>query len=1048
MDLAWTRRGFSALWILALMALIGAAFALTFSLANREVGAADFYLSATWPETLGMTQPTVVVGTLRGESPTAWSSGVATLYVLPRGSAHYGAVEAFGEGRAVELATASVAEHGVFALTVAPVRDWTEQAREAWSEQGASLVLRVRIGEQDRYLWHELSTGTAKAAIALTLDRPLYQPGQNILMRAVVVDSKIGRPLEAAEVHWRMHDPQGNLVFDQRAPTSRAGVASAGYELASQCLQGDYKISVEAGGASAEQVISVLPFRLPRFAVKVSSEKPSVQPGELLSWSVEAHYTHGEAVAGAKVKTLVSWRTWDAERSTTLEGISDAKGQISQSWTAPSELRPGSSVRLAAVVTTDAGRAEQASHGVSVAGSHPRAEIYALGRGAFVSGQENQAVAVVSDVRGKPLANERLTVFVSEQGGQRTIDLVTDESGRAIFAWQPAGQGSTVRMQARFPAHAMSLQNFDLKLRQSPHHLRALTPVARAGEPYTLLAEPYDQPRTLLLYAGETLVGISLIPASEELSRHSLTPSDLARGLSTLRVLVGDAVVDELPLWVRQKGSEHVLISPEAKSYAPTDTAQVNLSFAVVDEAAHTSPVTFGLVGVDEALYALKERADVPFEILLRQSSTTVAALLPMLDGLEEQDELGQQIAAAKFLAELEPAVLSSYHGRATAGFDLSFDFARLEAMAVAKQWSQGFTLVISLLLFLGVVLTWRSAQRSAFTTTRMGLVAAVALAAAIGGFVMASVLKDKVVVVIVVSTLLVVVLLALVTVRDRSLPVLWWLIACAGALALGVRTLLLLQAQGVSVEQAQYIPLLVVPVAISLLLAFAWAIVLLEREERAAGLALAGWCGAAVIGVLVLTLFVTLESKFQNASESVANAVTFGDARSPAPPAPREVEESLAFEEDMAQIDLKMMGVRGGSSRGNDRLKTTARPSARSASGAKGIGAAEPEAFADGAAAPAAPPPPPQAGTVRSWFPETMVWMPEIESDAKGNARVSFHVPDSITTWRLDAWAHSYDGRFGQGQTGLRVARPVFMELDLPTHLTDGDRIDVPATL
>ncbi|MBA2662877.1 MAG: hypothetical protein H0U74_11310, partial [Bradymonadaceae bacterium] len=1039
MDFAWTRRGFSAIWILAVVVLVSAVFGMTFSL-ERDVASPDFSLGATWPASLSMTQPSMALGMISGESKAPWSSGTATLYALPHENRvyHHTAADVFlhGEG-VVEIAQTTIDEHGVFELNIPGVREWPKSGAERTDKQSFPLILQVRIGKEYRYQWHTLSPAVDATAIALTLDRPLYQPGQKILMRAVVVDRTLGRPINAADVHWRMHDPQGNLVFDQRTPSSRSGVAAAGYELASQCLQGDYKISVEAGGASAEQIVSVLPFRLPRFAVSLSSEKPSVQPGELLSWRVEARYTHGEAVSAANVKTLVSWRTWDEEKSTTIEGKSDTQGQIAQSWTAPSELRPGSSVRLASVVTTDAGRAEQASHGISVAGSHPRVEIHPLGRGAFVVGKKNQAVAVVTDVRGLPLPEERLTIYAQEEAGQRTIDLVTDERGRVIFEWQPLAAG---RLQARFPGHAMSMQNIDARVRQMSYHLRALTPVARVGEPYTVLVEPHEKARMLMLFAGESLVSAQPIAASAAPTRHSVTLTDSSRGLASLRVLKGSVVVDELVLWVRQKGSQNVLVAAEAKSYEPTDTAHVNLSFAV-DDADHKSPVTFGLVGVDEALYALKERADVPFEILLRQSSASVAALLPMLDGLEEQDELGQQIAAAKFLAELEPDP-RSFLSYLPSGSDISPPFARARAESALMKWSLALVLFVGLLLILIVALTWSPSRRSAYTIKNTTLALAVTLAAGLGGFVMAAVLENRFIIVVAIASLLVLVLLALATVRDRSVPALWWILSCAGAIAISVRILIVIDQSGADIDENVLLALLFIPLAVLGLSAINWVFVLLDRDERAAGLALAGWLGAVLIGLMGMMFGHTIEDKFSAANSRVVSDVVFGEI-SPAPPSPTMMEVT-SEEIDWPQPEERAGGGGRGESRGMARRARSMEDS--------GIleksDPFEPEAPAEVSKKGGVAQAPPQAGTVRSWFPETMVWMPEIESDAKGNARVSFHVPDSITTWRLDAWAHSYDGRFGQGQTGLRVARPVFMELDLPTHLTDGDRIDVPATL
>ena len=86
-----------------------------------------------------------------------------------------------------------------------------------------------------------------------------------------------------------------------------------------------------------------------------------------------------------------------------------------------------------------------------------------------------------------------------------------------------------------------------------------------------------------------------------------------------------------------------------------------------------------------------------------------------------------------------------------------------------------------------------------------------------------------------------------------------------------------------------------------------------------------------------------------------------------------------------------------------------------------------------------AAPPP------VRQWFPETVLWRPEVITDDHGVARVHVDVADSITTWRLSASAISAAGQLGASQSSLRVFQPFFVDVDLPVSLTRGDEIALP---
>jgi hypothetical protein len=88
------------------------------------------------------------------------------------------------------------------------------------------------------------------------------------------------------------------------------------------------------------------------------------------------------------------------------------------------------------------------------------------------------------------------------------------------------------------------------------------------------------------------------------------------------------------------------------------------------------------------------------------------------------------------------------------------------------------------------------------------------------------------------------------------------------------------------------------------------------------------------------------------------------------------------------------------------------------------------------------------QVPRVRQWFPETLLWRPELITDDQGRAHLDIPLADSITTWRLNASAVTADGRLGSAVHSLRVFQPFFVELNLPVALTRGDEIAVPAVV
>jgi hypothetical protein len=84
----------------------------------------------------------------------------------------------------------------------------------------------------------------------------------------------------------------------------------------------------------------------------------------------------------------------------------------------------------------------------------------------------------------------------------------------------------------------------------------------------------------------------------------------------------------------------------------------------------------------------------------------------------------------------------------------------------------------------------------------------------------------------------------------------------------------------------------------------------------------------------------------------------------------------------------------------------------------------------------------------LRHVFDETAYWAPSLETGANGRANLDFHLPDSLTTWRMHALASTIDGRVGTLERTFRTFQPFFIDLDTPQVLTQGDEITLPVNL
>ncbi len=78
-----------------------------------------------------------------------------------------------------------------------------------------------------------------------------------------------------------------------------------------------------------------------------------------------------------------------------------------------------------------------------------------------------------------------------------------------------------------------------------------------------------------------------------------------------------------------------------------------------------------------------------------------------------------------------------------------------------------------------------------------------------------------------------------------------------------------------------------------------------------------------------------------------------------------------------------------------------------------------------------------------RSQFKTTVLFAPEVVADAEGRAKVTFDLPDNLTTYRIMAVAVSKGDRMGGGQSKVAVAKPLMALPALPRLARTGDRFE-----
>jgi hypothetical protein len=84
----------------------------------------------------------------------------------------------------------------------------------------------------------------------------------------------------------------------------------------------------------------------------------------------------------------------------------------------------------------------------------------------------------------------------------------------------------------------------------------------------------------------------------------------------------------------------------------------------------------------------------------------------------------------------------------------------------------------------------------------------------------------------------------------------------------------------------------------------------------------------------------------------------------------------------------------------------------------------------------------------LRKYFPETLLWQPELITDSSGKAQLKFAMADNITTWKMSVIGSTVNGQLGLAEKELRTFQPFFIDHEPPKILTQGDQIELPVVL
>ncbi len=276
-----------------------------------------------------------------------------------------------------------------------------------------------------------------KISILLTTEKPIYQPGQTIHVRALALDRSDHRAAASRKLTFEIEDSRGNKVFKKATETDAFGVASAEFALADEVNLGTYHLRAlmeKPGGDdapvnTAEIALNVERYVLPKFKVAVEfsahgkKQKHGYRPGDHVTGTVRANYFFGKPVEGAEIAIKASAMDVAVAEVASTQGKTDPDGSYHFDLTLPDYFagRPLSQgaarVLIEATVKDSAGHAETRGEPIIVSASPLLITAIPEG-GTLAPNLENQVFVLTSYPDGTP-AKSQVTIHAAGNAEQQ-----------------------------------------------------------------------------------------------------------------------------------------------------------------------------------------------------------------------------------------------------------------------------------------------------------------------------------------------------------------------------------------------------------------------------------------------------------------------------------------------------------------------------------------------------------------------------------------------------------------------------------------------------
>jgi alpha-2-macroglobulin-like protein len=477
----------------------------------------------------------------------------------------------------------------------------------------AVLKVRTRRAANVEEMSVRLEVYPGRLITELSLDRPLYQPGETIFYRSLTLSCfNLAAERETA-VRYEILDPSGAALPNSRFDaTTEHGVGNGAFGIPDDLPGGQYTLVVRGADeafSEQRQKFLIRRYRSPRLKKELQLSKESYATGDTVSADFSVKRQENEPAAGARLHVV---GTVDGQILLDKNAQADQEGKFHLELRLPEKIAAGNA--QLAVTVSDGGARETISKTIPISLGKVEARFYPEG-GDLAAGLENRVYFGCRDALGKPL---HISGVIESERGRTMAAVETISDGMGQFAFTPQ-VGESYRLKIISPAGVKDELKLPAAAGDCPIALATGAGVFGPQESLEFNVRSSKGSLPLVVAAWSRGIMVGQVPLVTKKSENGMNSVELPLGdevAGIVRLTVFDysgepsQSMGQSPkplaerLVYRHPGHRlNIRAADVHDRYAPGE--KVNISLSVSNENNEPVAAALGVSLVDEALFAL-----------------------------------------------------------------------------------------------------------------------------------------------------------------------------------------------------------------------------------------------------------------------------------------------------------------------------------------------------------------------------------------------------------------------------------------------------------